>query len=277
MGVAITVTERFHECESIQPFFIGPEFDLLLSAIQECNSPAQIWTDEPSNPASVFLWDQANNVFYLSGDAHNRQFNDEIATLLEVNVIPGLKRRRRTYFRLRTTSTAWDRQVPHIFKTTSLKKGQYLLYAFGGHVTLHWKDAIPEGFDLHRIDDVLMSSPYETIGSVKREIRSMWPSIARFMTHGFGYAFVIRGKIVSWCTSEYMSKRQCGIGIETLRGYQNRGLATILTSAFVERCQQNNIEPRWECSVDNRASKRVAAKVGFVQARTYPIYYGRFR
>jgi hypothetical protein len=58
--------------DDVRHFFTDPEFDLLLSAIQEGNSIAQMWADDKSNPKSVLLWDKANNVFYLSGDENNR-------------------------------------------------------------------------------------------------------------------------------------------------------------------------------------------------------------
>lgn len=274
----LTVSElRFHEYEIVKSFFVGPEFDLLLSAIQEGNSPAQIWTDDKPNPGSVFLWDKANNVFYLSGGEDNRQFNEDLAGLLERKVIPDLRLKHRMDFRLRTTSEAWTSQLFSIFEKADLKQGRYVFFSFKGQVKLDWEDKIPASFELKLIDeDFLFNSRYENIEFVKSEVRQMWPSINRFMKYGFGFSLVTSGKVVSWCTSEYMSKDRCGIGIETLREYQNRGLATIAASAFVEHSLQRNIRPHWDCDVENLASRRVAEKVGFVKERNYPIHFGRF-
>ena len=102
----------------------------------------------------------------------------------------------------------------------------------------------------------------------------MWPSIERFVK--FGISLVTEGRIVCWCTSEYVSKGKCGIGIETLQEHRRRGLATIAASAFVEHCWARRIKSYWECDAENIASRRVAEKVGFTKELDYPIYYGKF-
>jgi RimJ/RimL family protein N-acetyltransferase len=107
----------------------------------------------------------------------------------------------------------------------------------------------------------------------------MWTSITRFMKCGFGFNLATGNKVVSWCTSEYMSKDKCGIGIATLREYQNRGLATITASAFVEHSHQRSIQPHWECNVENLASRRVAEKFNpqtQTQGRLAPFHSKKF-
>jgi RimJ/RimL family protein N-acetyltransferase len=192
-------------------------------------------------------------------------------------VIPELRLKHRTYFRLRTTSEAWTSQLFSIFAKAELKPGRYMFYSFEDQIKPRWKDKIPAGFKLKLINaDFLLNSPYENIKFVIAEIRQMWPSVDHFIEYGFGFSLVTNGKVVSWCTSEYMSKDKCGIGIETLREYRNKGLATVAASAFVEHSLQRDIKPHWECDVENVASRRVAEKVGFVKELDYLVYYGRF-
>jgi hypothetical protein len=268
---------KSNEHEIIKHLFIGPEFALLLHAIWEGNSPAQIWTDDRSNPKSVFLWDKANNVFYLSGNYDNSQFNSDLSELLVRKVIPELRLKQRTHFRLRTTSEDWTSQLSSIFVKADLKAGRYMFYSLKAPANPNWKDKIPTGFKLELIDeDFLFNSRYDNIKVVMKEVRQMWSSIDCFINCGFGFSLVTSSKVVSWCTSEYMSKYRCGIGIETLQEYQNRGLATIAASAFVEHSLRRNIKPHWEYNMENLASRRVAKKVGFVKELDYPIYFGMF-
>ena len=98
----------------------------------------------------------------------------------------------------------------------------------------------------------------------------------RFFKFGFGFSLVTKRRIVSWCTAEYVSRGKCGIGIETIPEYQNRGFATITASAFVEYCIQKGIRPHWKCNRDNLASRRVAEKVGFMKELEYPVHFGKF-
>ena len=266
-----------NEYKNIKPFFTGPEFDLLLSAVQEGNSPAQIWTDDRYNPRSAFLWDKANNVFYLSGDENNREFNNDLTEILGRKVIPELRLKHGMHFRLRATSEAWTSQLSSIFIKADLKPGRYMFFSLKSLAKLNLAAKMPAGFKLEMIDeDFLFSSGYDNIEFVIGEVRQMWPSIDRFIDHGFGFSLVTSGKVVSWCTSEYVSKDRCGIGIETLREYQNRGLATIAASAFVEHSLQRGIKPHWECDVENLVSRRVAEKIGFMKELDYPIHFGRF-
>lgn len=266
---------EFHEYGRVRPLFKGLEFDLLLPAILEMNSAAQMWVDDKFVPRSVFLWDKANNVFYLSGDESNDEFNGEITRLMAREIKTELIFRRRSYFRLRATSDAWDPKLPSICET-DLAKGHYMFYSHQRPVRTNWGTGMPSGFRLEKIDEeFLYRSNYEQREFILGEIGQMWPSIEKFKL-GFGFSIVNDVHVVCWCTAEYVSKGKCGIGIETLKDYQNRGLATIAASAFVEHCIANGIKPYWECDAKNLASRRVAEKVGFVRELDYPMYFGNF-
>jgi RimJ/RimL family protein N-acetyltransferase len=262
----------------VKPFFEGSEFDLLLSAILEGNSLAQVWVDDKSEPESVFLWDKANNVFYLAGGESNVQFNREIRALIGRKVVPELKLRRRFHFRLRSTSELWDKTLSSIFVDTNLTLGHHIFHTHQKPVKHDWRSSMPEGLRLKQIDEhFLHEEPYENKEFVLDEIQQMWPTVDGFVKFGFGSSIVTENQVVCWCTAEYMSKGKCGVGIETVHDYQNMGLATSAASAFVEHCKARNIKPHWECNAENLASRRVAEKVGFVKEHEYRVYHGKFK
>jgi len=123
------VTELlFEEYCMVKPFFEGLEFDLLLSSILEGNSLAQVWVDDKFEPKSVFLWDKANNVFYLAGEESNVQFNRELLVLIGRKIVPELKLRRRLHFRLRSTSEPWEKMLSSIFADTDLSRGHHIFH-----------------------------------------------------------------------------------------------------------------------------------------------------
>lgn len=264
------------EYEKAISFFPGLEFELLFAAVLEGNSLAQIYVDNRSQPKSVFLWDKANNVFYLSGDESNTPFNTELSKIIYEQIKPILLLHR-PYFRLRLLTSIWDQKLPSVLCQTHLRRGRYKFLSHQKAVGTNWNERISLGFTLERIDETFLYSPrYKNVEFVLREILQMWPSIDRFITHGFGFSVVTKDRVACFCTSEYVSKDKCGIGIETLQEYRNKGLATIAASAFVQHCQRKGITPYWETNVENLASKRVAAKVGFVKELAYPIYLGKF-
>ncbi len=251
---------------------------MLFSAILESNSPAQVWVDDESEPQSVFLWDKANNVFYFLGREGNVRFNREVQTLIERRVSTELEIRRRPYFRIRATSELWEKIAPSIFTSANLTLGGYLFFAHRKPVKRGWRSKIPKGFRLERIDEkFLYGTQLKNKKFVLGEVRQMWPTVDRFVKFGFGSAIVTAEQVACWCTAEYVSRGKCGIGIETVREYQNRGLASSAASAFVEHCRMNSMEPHWECSAENLASKRVAEKVGFVKEREFRVFHGRFK
>lgn len=102
----------------------------------------------------------------------------------------------------------------------------------------------------------------------------MWTSIDRFIEYGFGFSLVTKNEIVCWCTSEYLSEGKCGIGIETIPKYRNRGLATLIASAFIDYYRIKRIKPHWKCNLSNKASRRVAEKVGFSKELEFYVYSG---
>ena len=264
------------ECEKAKSFFPGIEFELLFSALLEGNSLAQIYVDNQFKPKSVFLWDRANNVFYLSGDESNTTFNTELSKIIDEQMRPVLLLHR-PYFRLRLLTSKGDQKLPLVLRHTHLRRGCYMFLSHQKAVGTDWKERVPLGFTLKRIDENFLYSPrYKNVEFVVREILQMWPSIDRFITFGFGFSFVTKDRVAIFCTSEYVSKDKCGIGIETLQWYRNKGLATIAASAFVQHCQYKGITPYWECNVENLAPRRVAAKVGFIKELAYPMYLGKF-
>lgn len=272
----MTTELPFDEYFLAKPFFGDSEFDLLMSAVLEGNSLAQVWVNEGSEPESVFLWDKANNVFYFAGVENDVQFNREIQAIINRRVVPQLKLRRRSFFRIRAAFELWEKFVPSIFTSADLTSGGYLFYTYHKPVERDWRSKIPERFRLERIDEkFLLETQLQNKEYILNEVRQMWPTVDRFVK--FGFSLVTEEKAVCWCTAEYVSSGKCGIGIETVHDYQNRGLATSAASEFVEHYEAKGIEPHWECSAENLASRRVAEKVGFVKEHDFRVYHGRFR
>ncbi len=93
---------------------------------------------------------------------------------------------------------------------------------------------------------------------------------------GFGTVAVIDMRIICWCTAEYVSKSKCGIGIEVIDEFQNKGIATATAAHFLEHCLNQDIVAHWECDKDNIGSVRVAEKVGFEKTEETVFWSGQF-
>ena len=74
-------------------------------------------------------------------------------------------------------------------------------------------------------EDILKNNSLGNIQAMTEEILNMWGSIQKFIDSGFGYCALEKNDITCWCTAEYVSKKYCGIGIETIENFQSKGIA----------------------------------------------------
>ena len=145
----------------------------------------------------------------------------------------------------------------------------------------NWRKKLPKHFEIQQINQDLLASEITNIQSIIEEINGGWDSIETFLKNGFGFCCIEHSnncikEVQGWCTGEYFNKKKCGIGIETFRGYQKKGIATAMASAFVEHCVTKNIKPHWDSFANNYASVRVANKIGFKKIEDYKVYFGSF-
>ena len=64
---------------------------------------------------------------------------------------------------------------------------------------------------------------------------------------------------------------QAEIGAVTPETYRGRGYAPIACAYLIRICEWRGYGAYWSCDVDNKASIRVAEKLGFRQERVYQV------
>lgn len=248
------------------PLFKAPHTQFVMNALLAGNAHGRIWVDEPVSPSSAFLWDE-HAITYFAGDAENQSFNQSIQKILAQQIAPG------SFLIACYEQDGWVNQLSGIFGNQTLYPAQRRLYHLESLRVPDWRERIPKGFAIERIDRMLLSRTDLThLDQVLDEIHQMWPSVDRFLQHGFGFCALKEDReIACWCTGEYADGDQIGIGIETIEAYQRNNLATLTASAFAEHCLKSNIQANWDCWVRNIASARVAEKVGFREVLEYGV------
>lgn len=76
-------------------------------------------------------------------------------------------------------------------------------------------------------------------------------------------------RIISEAISIFKSKSYAEVDIMTDSNYRGKGLANIVAEQFIDHCLSRNIQPRWDCDVDNVASINLGSKLGFINPREY--------
>ncbi|NWF69375.1 MAG: GNAT family N-acetyltransferase [Chloroflexi bacterium] len=261
--------------DKIRALFAQPYTRLPVAAFIAGTASARVWVDNAEEPRSALIWAKSSGL-YLGGAADNPAFNRMIGDIVADRVLPELEH---PIFKVHFDGEGWRQQSGALLPMLTLIPLQRAL------LTLHkplpvdpaWHAAIPLGFALHTItEDLLIYRHPKNLERLRAEIETMWPSLSQFMRSGFGYCLLrADAEIVAWCTAEYVSGDQCGIGIETLEDYQGRGFATFVARAFVEHCRAHSIRPHWDSWSSNLPALAVARKVGFVSAGDYTVWLAR--
>lgn len=257
-------------------FFPGPHLAMVTASILAGNTAGQLWAVhcEGSTPV-LLLWDQGNKVFYLAGDQLDAGTATALRSLLLDTIRPAAVAAGVAYFKVHPLSPAGIAALPTLFPWCTLQAVENIFYGFVQPAPPPFTQ--PTVADLHfaPIDQhLLMTETLENVSLLRDEVRWMWPSLDHFYAHGFGMAALVPGRVLCWCTAEYVSPTMCGIGITTDEAYQGRGIASATTACFVQLCQQRGVTPYWECGRWNGPSMRVAEKVGFTKLTTEAFWVG---
>jgi GNAT superfamily N-acetyltransferase len=262
--------------QKVVPLFeAGPPAyaQVIMRAVAAGNAPGRAWVDDAREPRSVLVWDNGH-CYDLAGAADNPAFTTAARELIRNQIAPDAVARGFGMIKVRYATADWEPVIPTLFPAT-LTRRERRLYTFAGPRLPDWADRVPPGFTLAPIDEALLArADLQNRERVWEEIACCWTRPALFFAHGLGVAALHEQAIVGWCTGEYASGPDIGIGIETLEAYQRRGLATLMAAAFVARCGERGLVPYWSCWSSNAPSWAVAEKVGFALAREYPALIG---
>ncbi len=128
----------------------------------------------------------------------------------------------------------------------------------------------PEGYEITMVDKSLLARGLENTDRLQEEMCSERVSVEEFLRHSFGVCAVKDGALAGWCLSEYNSAKGCEIGIETVDGHRQKGLARAMVSAFAEEAARRGVAAiGWHCFASNGPSRRTAQSAGLARVLEY--------
>ena len=254
------------DCARARDLFAAPRLRLSLDALIAGNSPGTLWVDDPAAPRSALMWDGDGSVA-LAGDANNAAFLQEAAALIAERVLP-----RHRSLKIRYGHPGWEGAMAALFPGATLSVGARVLYSFGRVALPDWRSRVPEGFAIRAVDEALLAADgLANIGRLRAEVAAHWPSVERYLARGLGYCALRGDEVAGWCDGGLASPGKTSITIETMERYRRLGLATLMASAFLERCQREGIAPYWDAWADNWGSLATAERVGLARIDAYAI------
>lgn len=260
----------------IRSIFKGLKYNLIISAVIEGNSPGRIYVDDISHSKTAFLCSVEG--YHLAGYCDNSEFNTALGKLVtEIILTRDTVREDEDGIFIDFHPDNWETKLGDIFTIRAPLKNRRRRYTCR-KLKVNWKNQIPDGYSIHRIDNKLMEKPGLKIPDhVLYWMKTNWGSIEYFLRKGFGFCMLHNDKMVSWCIADCVSGNQCEVGIHTAEEYRKRGLATLTVAATVDYCLSNGFTSvGWHCSDDNIGSWKTAEKVGFEKTRDYVFHYCMF-
>ena len=130
-------------------------------------------------------------------------------------------------------------------------------------------DALPEGYEIQRIDEALYDKCVE-IDDFEDSV-CHFASKKQYLEMGRGFAVTKDGAPVSVASSYTVYREGIEIEIDTLEGERRKGLASAVAAALILSCLDDGLYPSWDAA--NMNSVHLAEKLGYQFSHEYPCYW----
>ncbi|WP_420642194.1 GNAT family N-acetyltransferase [Candidatus Leptofilum sp.] len=250
------------------------EWNVYVTAVLQQTSPGRIYVDNPEQPSSVFAI--SIDCAYLAGNPHNDNFNAGVTQVLEATLFAGDRvNPADPELCICVDSPAWEPTLADILSHWRWPP----IWGANNHYTfaqprLNWRDKLPAGYVITQLNTALLAMQGNQLPpTIADSIRIGWQNRENFLQNGFGFVALHNDEIVCTCLANVTVGEKCEIGIETVPTHRRLGLATAVTAATVDYCQQAGFTHiGWHCGQDNPGSIGTAVNVGFVLERPYNFY-----
>jgi RimJ/RimL family protein N-acetyltransferase len=255
-----------------QPF----DYQVVVRAVIEKTSPGKIWVDDTMNPLSGFM--ATTEGWFLAGRTCNQEFNQGLRRLVRRTILEGdyyspvnPEFLHELFFHI--DSDEWVSQFDYVFDVRH-PLPTHRIHFTCEEVTLDWRETMPEGYELLKVDQELDTSALQFPEDIRQWIAH---SLDDQRKRGFGMCLVHGNTVIVWINADCASGDECEIGIITTENYRRRGLGSLTAAAAVEQCLSSGYSRvGWHCEDHNYGSMATAQKVGFVKERDYVHYICMF-
>ncbi len=127
------------------------------------------------------------------------------------------------------------------------------------------------GYKVRRLqaeDGELLENMSESVSWISKT----WGGPAGVAKSGHAWAVVGAGKILAVACSFFVGERYEDVGVVTEPAYRGQGLGVTCAQALCGDIVARGRRPSWTTAVDNKASRRLAAKLGFQFVRYDHLY-----
>ncbi len=255
---------------AVRHIFMGHKYQLPVQAIIQGHYPGKIFVDHPDAPRTALAW-AFNRWAYIGGDPDNAMFTQGLASLMKSVIVPESHRLNHDWLEIYISngddSEQWSRTIERDLGEFNPVRHQEMLMVFDKQRYLRNKKVIgiPNGYKLMKVDIPIIPPELADTAFVSADYLSIT---------AIGYSILKGTEVIATCSSNgFEIGREFMIEIETfIEQERKRGLATLAGQALIEHCIAHDLIPYWETNRENVPSWKVAERLGFATAETYPVY-----
>lgn len=237
---------------------------LIFSVIEEKQN-GRIFVDSRSKPSVALIYHEVG-ILNLIGNDKNEDFNKSLYKLIFEDI-----EHKQKYFALGVHSQTFEEKIEKLLGK-SVDKDIRTCFSLSNsnlHENLNRAEDVMRKLQLKSIDCELMKK----IDNEMNFCKGYWRTVDDFIKHGLGYCLLQDEKLASVCYSCTVGNNQMELDLETLKEFEGKGLATIITSIFINNCIKIGVEPLWVCDKNNAVSYNLAKKLGFEDIGSYSQYW----
>ncbi|MGD8998634.1 MAG: GNAT family N-acetyltransferase, partial [Anaerolineae bacterium] len=264
-----------NELERARSLFQGFDYSLSLPATIEGNNPGRIFVDDVHHPRTALALTVEG--YLLAGDHDNPETNAALRRLFKDRIFPGeVFVNGDSSVSLAVDPATWEAKLTELIPTHEVERLDRYHYLCRG-VSFDWRNHVPEGYAVRRIDRTLLDDPTLVFPDEVQEwidVEQVWGTMENFLSKGISFVVLHDCEVVAWCTPDCVAGDRMDLGVITHPAHRRRGLAAVAVAASAEHCLSHGFTAvGWHCNADNVGSWRTAEKVGFERNRDYAYYY----
>ncbi|OXS75500.1 GNAT family N-acetyltransferase [Lysinibacillus sp. KCTC 33748] len=209
------------------------------------------------------LFQTKSGIYYVYGDSSSEQVINKLAALLQESIEESKR------FTLFSYSDEWSAKIEQRLNDYVNKLERY---NFSFDINAYNNREKRESLDYECIK-IKQPQIDHSLEFDNQYYEDYWDSTDNFLEKGFGFCLQHENKIISEAVSIFRSHQFAEIDIITDANYRGKGLASFIAEKFIDDCLLNDLQPCWDCDIDNNGSYHLGVKLGFTNPIKYPVFY----
>jgi GNAT superfamily N-acetyltransferase len=228
----------------------------LVYEVFEGRRGGQVFVDQLAHPHTALLCG-ASGFYFAFGEPNEIMLNALIMRLMKTGPDEN-------YTTLFGSSPTWNDPLQHAFEPYKAQREKRLAFEL---FSMPEEPAIPHEFALQPINARLAQSILDGSGTGGFGIDPWFVRSAggaeTYAALGLGLALIQNGQIASLCGVCGLGGGEAELEVGTVPAFRGRGLAAIVSAAFMWQCQARGLQPAYSCGSDNIPSIAVAHRLGY--------------